>query len=164
MEKLSWNRCETTRILTRISMRNNAKIKNPDLLYPDLSYRIVGAIYEVWRKLGPAFKESVYQKALEEEFKSRNIRFTSQRQIPIFYKKKKIGVYIPDFIVDDKILLEIKHVPKITFKEKKQVWYYLKGSKYKLLLLVNFGGRKLEIVRRVYDRAREKQKFLRKFA
>ena len=142
-------------------MRNNAKIKNPDLLYPDLSYQVVGAIYEVWKRLGPAFKESVYQKALEEEFENRNISFTSQQQIPIFYNKKKIGVYTPDFIVDDKILLEIKYLPRITFKEKKQVWYYLKGTDYKLLLLVNFGGPKLEIMRRVYDKARN---ISRKFA
>jgi len=45
--------CETTR-----------KIKNPDLLYPELSYQVVGAIYKVWQQLGPTFKENVYQKAL----------------------------------------------------------------------------------------------------
>lgn len=140
----------------RIPSEKTRKIKNPDLLYPELSYQIVGALYEVWEKLGPAFKESVYQKALEEEFKNRNINFTSQKQIPIFYKEKKIGVYRPDFVIGDKILLEIKHVPKITFKDKKQAWYYLKGSDYKLLLLVNFGGQKLEIIRRIYDKARKK--------
>lgn len=135
-------------------MRKNAKIRNPDLLYPDLSYKVVGAIFEVWKKLGPAFKEIVYQKALIEEFKKRNIPFISQKQIPVLYNKKKVGVYTPDFIIDDKILLEIKHVPRLTFREKKQVWYYLKGTNYKLLLLINFGGRKLEIKRWIYDKAR----------
>lgn len=141
-------------------MRNNAKkikVKNPDLLYPDLSYKVVGAIYEVWKKLGPAFKESIYQKALEEELRAKNISFVSQKQIPIYYNQKKIGVYIPDFLIDDKILLEIKHVPRLTFREKKQVWYYLKGTEYKLLILVNFGGEKLEILRRVYDKARSRK-------
>lgn len=137
-------------------MRNNAKrkIRNPDLLYPDLSYRVVGAIFEVWKKLGPAFKESVYQKAPIEEFKKGNIPFVSQKQIPIFYNEKKVGVYVPDFIIEDKILLEIKHVPRLTFRESKQAWYYLKGTSYKLLLLINFGGKKLEIKRRIYDKAR----------
>jgi GxxExxY protein len=138
------------------SMENNIKIKNPDLLYPKLSYQIVGAVHEVWKELGSAFKENIYQKALVEEFKKRNILFVSQKQIPIFYNKKKVGVYIPDFIIADKILLEIKNLPTITFKEKKQIWYYLKGTKYKLLLLVNFGGKNLEIVRWVYDKARKK--------
>lgn len=62
-------------------------------------------------------------------------------------------MYVPDFVVDEKIILEIKHLPEITFKEKKQIWYYLKGTDYKLLLLVNFGGREVEIVRWVYDKA-----------
>ncbi len=130
------------------------EIKNPDLLYPELSYKVVGAIYEVWKKLGSAFKESIYQNALKEEFKNRNILFFSQQQIPIFYNRKKIGVYVPDFIIEDKIILEIKYLPMLTFKEKKQIWYYLKGTNYKLILLVNFGGKKLEIIRRVYDKAR----------
>lgn len=132
-----------------------SEVRNNNLIiYPDLSYRTVGAIYAVWKELGPAFKESVYQKALEEEFRNRNILFKSQQQIPIFYNKKKIGVYTPDFIIDDKIIIEIKCLPVLTLKENKQAWYYLKGTLYKLLLLVNFGGAKLEIKRRIYDKAR----------
>lgn len=95
------------------------EIKNKDILYPDLSYKAVGAIYEVWKQLGPAFKESAYQKALEEEFKIRDISFKSQQQIPIFYNKKKIGIYTPDFIIDDRILLEIKCLPSLTLRESK---------------------------------------------
>lgn len=131
------------------------KVKNKDLLYPDLSYNITGAIFAVWKELGPAFKESVYQKALESEFMKRKISFELQKQIPIFYNDEKVGVYTPDFIIDDKIILEIKHLPILTFREKKQAWYYLKGSKFKLLLIVNFGGKKLEIKRWIYDKARE---------
>lgn len=114
----------------------------------------MGAILEVWKQLGPGFKESVYQKALIEELLSRKILFESQKQIPIYYNNKKIGTYIPDFIIDDKIIIEIKHIPKLTFNENKQVWYYLKGTEYKLLLLVNFGGNNIEIKRRIYDKAR----------
>jgi GxxExxY protein len=138
----------------RILTQKDAKINNPDLLYPELSYNIVGAIYEVWRTLGSAFKESIYQKSLEEEFKNRNISFLSQKQIPIFYNNKRVGSYIPDFVIEDKILLEIKHQSYLTLQDKKQIWYYLKGTDYKLLLLVNFGGEKLEILRRIYDKAR----------
>lgn len=149
----SINRSETTRISREIVRKR--KIKNPDLLYPDLSYQIVGAIFAIWKELGPAFKESVYQKALEEEFNKRQIPYTSQKQIPIFYNDKKVGIYTPDFIIDEKIILEIKYLPILTFKERKQAWYYLKGSQYKLLLLVNFGGKKLEIKRWIYDKARK---------
>lgn len=109
---------------------------------------------EVWKKLGPGFRESVYQKALTEELGSRDIPFEAQKVITIYYNGKKVGSYVPDFVIDSKILLEIKHLPRLTLKENKQVWYYLKGTAYKLLLLINFGGSKLEIRRRIYDKAR----------
>ncbi|MDP3948981.1 MAG: GxxExxY protein [bacterium] len=129
-------------------------IENPDLLYPELSYEITGAIFVVWKNLGSGYKESVYQKALEQELSNRGIQFSPQANIPIIYEGKRIGVYVPDFVIDGKIILEIKHLPRITFKEKKQIWHYLKGTDYKLLLLVNFGGSEVEIVRWVYDKAR----------
>ncbi len=130
--------------------------QDKNFLYPELTYKIRGAIFAVWGKLGPAFKESVYQKALEEEFKNRNISFVDQKRVDIFYGKKKIGIYKPDFVIDDKILIEIKVLPRITGLEEKQIWYYLKGTNYKLALLINFGSQKLQIKRWIYDKAREK--------
>jgi len=127
-----------------------------DFLYPELTYKIRGAIFAVWKELGPAFKESIYQKALEEESIKRGISFISQKQIDIFYNGKKVGVYKPDFIVEDKILIEIKVLPRLTKLEERQTWYYLKGTNYKLALLVNFGGQKLQIKRWIYDKARQK--------
>ena len=112
---------------------------------------------EVWKNLGPGFKESVYQKALIEELGSRKIPFEAQKIIPIYYNGKKVGNYIPDFVIGGKILLEIKHLPYLTLKENKQVWYYLKGTTYRLLLLINFGGQRLEIKRRIYDKARVRE-------
>jgi GxxExxY protein len=130
--------------------------KQKDFLYPELTYKIRGAIFAVWEELGPAFKESAYQKALEKEFGKRNIPFIAQKQIDIIYDGEKIGVYRPDFIIDNKILIEIKVLPQLTKLEEKQIWYYLKGTSYKLALLLNFGGRKLQIKRWIYDRARQK--------
>jgi GxxExxY protein len=136
-------------------MYDGNKIKNPDLLFPELSYQIKGAILKVWKEFGPAFKEVVYQRALEKEFKNSDIKFESQKQIPIYYDGEKVGVYVPDFIVEDKIILEIKQLSFLGFKENQQAWYYLKGSHYKLLLLINFGGEKLQIKRIVYDKSRK---------
>ena len=67
---------------------------------------------------------------------------------------KKIGVYQPDFIIDDKIIVELKTIPRITSIEQKQLWNYLKGSEYVLGLLVNFGRTELEIERVIYETAR----------
>jgi len=141
---------------SREAQKYNIMKTNKDFLYSDLTYKIRGAIFAVWKELGPAFKEPIYQKALEKELSKRDIPFINQQQIEIIYDNKKIGIYKPDFIIEDKILIELKVLPKITKLEEKQIWYYLKGTKYKLALLVNFGGQKLQIKRWIYDKAREK--------
>ena len=95
-----------------------------DFLYSELTYKVRGAIFEVWKKLGPAFKESVFQKALKIEFTNRGIPFESQKQINIIYEEEKIGIYKPDFVINNQILLELKVLPRITMLEEKQIWYY----------------------------------------
>jgi len=129
------------------------------LLYEDLTYKMRGAIFNVYNKLGPSFKENVYGNALEEEFKKNGLEYEREKSIDIIYEGKKIGVYKPDFIVEGKIILEIKAQPFIGKLEIKQVWHYLKGSSYRLALLVNFGSRELQIERIVYDAIRENPRF-----
>lgn len=129
-------------------------IRNKNLLYPELSYKVTGVIFNVWKALGPAYKETIYQKALENGLRNTGIHFMAQKQIPVLYNGQKVGIYTPDFVIDDKIILEIKCLPYLTLREKKQGWYYLKGTEYRILLMVNFGGARLEIIRRVYDKAR----------
>jgi len=65
------------------------------------------------------------------------------------YKRNNCGAYVPDFIIDDKILIEIKAVPEIPKVFEKQLYYYLKGTKYRLGYLVNFGSGKIDIRRRI---------------
>lgn len=124
------------------------------LLYRDLTYAIREAIFKVKKELGLGHKEVVYQKALEEEFTIAKLNFSREKQIPILYQKKKVGIYQPDFVIDDKIIVELKALPFLGTEPKKQLWNYLKGSPYKLGLLVNFGHSELDIERVVYDTAR----------
>ena len=126
-----------------------------DLLYKDLAYKIVGCFYTVYNTLGPAHKEQIYHRALKREFKSKRILFSEEKRLKIKYKGENIGVYAPDFIVDDKIIIEIKSVLQMPKVFEKQLYYYLKGSKYKLGYLVNFGADKLDIRRRIYDTVRK---------
>src|SRR3990167_6178528 len=72
-----------------------------DLLYEDLTYRVRGILFDVRKKLGSGHKESIYHNALEIEFKNRDIPFESEKIVDIFYDQKKIGVYKPDFIIDN---------------------------------------------------------------
>lgn len=130
--------------------------KGEKLLYEDLTYQIRGACFNVWKEFGGAFKEKVVDRALTEELKGRGLEVESQKAIDIYYKGKKIAIYTPDKIVNNSILLEIKCKPFLTKEDERQFWYYLKGSNYRLGLLINFGSKKLEIKRRIYDKARAK--------
>lgn len=126
------------------------------LLYKDLSYKLQGAIFKVYKTLGCSFKESVYQNALPEELTLEELTVEKEKRIDICYNNKKVGVYVPDLIVDDKIILELKAKEFLIKKDKEQFWHYLKGSKYKVGYLVNFGKPGgVEMLRRVYDTARE---------
>jgi len=121
-----------------------------DGLYKDLTYKIIGCLYDVHKELGCVHKEIIYHKALAIELNNKNIPFEEEKSIEVKYKGKRIGVYRPDFIVDDKVVLEIKVVPIITKAIRNQVYYYIKGTQYKLVLLANFGTPKVGIKRLIY--------------
>ena len=121
-----------------------------DGLYKDLTYKVIGALYEVHKELGAVHKEIIYHKALAIELKNKNITFTEEKNIDVKYKGKRIGFYRPDFIIEDKVILEIKAALAITKAMQDQVYYYVKGTKYRLVLLVNFGTTKVGIKRLIY--------------
>ncbi len=125
------------------------------LLYEDLSYQIRGACFDLYKKFGGDFKETTINKALFLELQSKKLSVENQKRINIFHNNEKIGTYIPDLIVEDKILIELKVKPFLIKSDDRQFWRYLKSSNYKLGFLINFGPRKLEIKRRVYDKARK---------
>jgi len=130
---------DTTTRTNTDKTRTHAERENREgLLYEDLTYKIRGAIFTVKKQLGLGHKEKVYQGALEEEFKKINLKFDREKKIDIKYNDKKAGIYQPDFVIDDKIIVEIKKLPFVGKIEKEQVWSYLKGTNYELALLVNF--------------------------
>src|SRR3989344_4748953 len=123
-----------------------------DFLYEDITYKIRGACFEVYKKFGGAFKEKVVDNALTIALEKNGLKVCNQVKIDIYFDDKKVGTYIPDKIINDCIVLEIKCKPFLTQEDRRQFWLYLKGSQYKLGLLINFGTKKLEIERRVYDK------------
>lgn len=129
--------------------------KKVDLLYEDLTYKVRGAMFAVHKELGPGHKESVYKKALAKELTEQDIPFETEKVLDVVYKDEKVGVYRPDFIIDDKVIIEIKAVSFLPRGAETQMSYYLRGTKYKLGLLVNFGSRRLDIRRRIYDTSRQ---------
>jgi GxxExxY protein len=119
-------------------------------LYKELTYKIIGALYEVHNELGSVHKENIYHKAIAVELKNRKIGFEEEKFLPVEYKGQKVGSYKPDFIIEDKVILELKAVPILTKAMFDQIFYYIKGTDYKLVLLANFGTAKLTIKRRIY--------------
>ena len=134
------------------------KRKIEDFLYEKESYAIRGALFAVWKVFRGVFKESVIERALIQELIDRGLKVDRQKRIPIFYKGKKVGTYVPDLVVNGVILIELKAKPFLTRDDERQFWYYLRGSNYRLGFLVNFGPKKVEIKRRIYDKAREQYK------
>ncbi|NBD73702.1 GxxExxY protein [Patescibacteria group bacterium] len=133
--------------------RENAE-PSSNLLYKDLTYKIRRVLFQVKKELGSGHKEVVYQRALAEAFAHEGLLVNREVRIPITYQEKEVGVYVPDFVIDDTVILELKAQPFVGHAERKQLWSYLKGSSYRLGLLANFGPRELTIDRIVYDTAR----------
>ena len=116
-------------------------------MYRELSYAIVGAAMTVHRELGSAFLEKVYESALAHEFDLQGIPYECQPQLPVFYKEKQVGWFKPDFIVDGKIILELKAVKAINEIHEAQAHNYLAASGLRLAIILNFGAPSLEFRR-----------------
>ena len=103
---------------------------------------------KVHRTLGAGFLEAVYQIALEKEFTSQNIPFSSQVKLPVFYEGESLGkYYVADFICYEKIVVEIKSASFISDPQEKQLINYLKATGKELGILVNFGAKSLQYKR-----------------
>lgn len=115
------------------------------LLYKDEVFAFIGAAIEVHRQLGSGFLESVYEEALIIELGVRQIPFVSQPKLNIYYKENPLTkVCIPDLLIFETIVVELKAVDQLTNREVAQVLNYLKATKLRLGLLVNFGKEKLD--------------------
>ncbi len=115
-----------------------------ELLYKELTYAVIGAAMEVHTVLGSGFLEAVYQKSLAKEFSLRNISYLEQAKLPVSYKGLLVGEYVADFIVDGKLIVEIKAVSKLNRAHQAQAMHYLAATGYRLALLINFGASSLE--------------------
>ena len=126
-----------------------------DFLYPEESYIIRGACFSIYKKFRNTQKESIYQRSLLEELKSKGLKVEREKQLPIYHLGVKVGVYVPDLVINEAIIIELKAKPFLHKEDIRQFWYYLKNSEFRLGFLVNFGeSNGIKIIRRVYDKAR----------
>ncbi len=115
-----------------------------ELIYKNEVYEIISCAMEVLNELGHGFHEKIYENALCVEFDLRGIKYLQQKEFDINYKHKKIGEYVPDLIVYDKIVVDTKVIKEITDHETGKMLNYLKVTKQKVGLIINFKYSKLE--------------------
>ncbi len=117
------------------------------IIYKELSFKIMEAVFEVHKILGTGYSENIYESALAKEFRERKMNYDRQRLIEVYYKGEKIGEYRLDMIIEEKIILELKAVSELNKIFESQLLSYLKAAGMKLGILVNFGSKKVEFKR-----------------
>lgn len=112
------------------------------MLYPDLSYKVVGAAMAVYNELGSGFLEKVYQEALAIELSERKIPYEREKAIKVYYHGQLLKCpYIADFVIDNKIILELKALSDMDIGlVKSQILNYLKATHLLLGIILNFGA------------------------
>ena len=113
-----------------------------DLIYEEETYAVRGAIFEVYKVMGPGFLEAVYQECLAREFGRRGIPFQEQAELKLAHKGDPlIQTYRADFVCHGKIIVEIKAVKDPASEHHAQLFHYLRATGMRLGLLVNFCAR-----------------------
>jgi len=119
------------------------------LKYKDITEKIIYGAFEVHNFLGNGFQEVIYQRALAYEFRAADLQFHREIEQEIFYKEleEPIGTRRADFVVEEKILVELKAVKELDDDHLAQILNYLKAYKLEVGLLINFGGKRLKFKR-----------------
>jgi GxxExxY protein len=117
--------------------------------HKELTSAIIGCFYDVYNELGFGFLEKVYENALMIELESKGFVVEKQKQIIVFFKKKRVGDYFADLIVDGNVIIELKAAESLRNEHEAQLVNYLKATEIEIGLLLNF-GKKPEIRRKIF--------------
>ena len=118
-----------------------------NIIYKELSDKIIGCAITVHKIVGPGFLENVYEQSLCVELKFNNIPFMRQKIYSVFYKGFVVGKYLTDIVVDNKVIVELKSVPHINRNMEAQLLNYLHVSKIHVGYVINFRNSIIEFKR-----------------
>lgn len=120
-----------------------------ELKYKDITEKIIGASFEVHKFLGNGFQEVIYQRALSYELRKVGLEFAREIEQDIYYKDldEPIGTRRAHFVIDGKVLVELKALTKLEDVHLAQALNYLKAYRLEIGLLINFGSKSLEFKR-----------------
>jgi GxxExxY protein len=120
----------------------------------DITHKIIGGAYKVFKQLGFGFLESVYKKAMLIELGKSDLKAEAERPLSVYYDDQVVGEFSADLFVEDEIVVELKSVQNLVKEHEVQLVNYLNGLKREVGLLINFGASGVE-VRRKYRKVRE---------
>lgn len=118
-----------------------------EIIYKELCYKIYGIFYEIQNNVGSVYTEKQYQDILEEKLKLAEISYERERELFFNFGDSKIKGNRADFVVDNKVVIDIKSKAYTTKEDFRQMLRYLKSGNYKLGLIVNFRGKKVAVKR-----------------
>lgn len=119
-------------------MKREKELLRNDLIYPELCYKVMGVLFEVFKQLGIGYQEKYYQRVIAIELENSKLKFKEQVPALINYKGVRVGRYYLDFLIEGKLILEIKKHDKFSKANIEQVFGYLKATKLKLGIIANF--------------------------
>jgi len=123
-----------------------------EILFKELSYQITGCVFDVFREIGPGFDEFTYHQGLKTRFEKDHVPFQSKPHISLYYRDHEIAELEPDFVVDDKVVLELKEIQTEFLPENfTQLITYLRTICKRLGILINFGLTKAVLKRVPFD-------------
>jgi GxxExxY protein len=119
-----------------------------EYLHKELTEQVIGCSYKVHKELGSGFLEKVYQNALAVELRELGIHFEQEYPLSVYYRGCLVGEYIPDFVIEGKVIVELKAVSDLSAPHEVQLVNYWKATQLRVGLLINF-GKSVVVKRRV---------------
>ena len=124
--------------------------------YSDITGKIIGCAMKVHSTIGNGFQEVIYQRALEIEMKIERLKFSRELEMPIYYRDSEIGIRRVDFLVENKVLVELKALIQLEDVHLAQALNYLEAFKLEIGLLLNFGSKSLQFKRLTIEKKLKK--------
>ncbi len=113
----------------------------------EITFSVNGCAMDVINQVGHGFHEKIYENALALALKKRGLNFSQQKHFDVYFDTEKVGSFVPDFVVENNVIVELKTIDRITNNEKGQVMNYLRVSGLKIGIILNFKYAKLDWAR-----------------
>ncbi|HEY8366368.1 MAG TPA: GxxExxY protein [Bacteroidia bacterium] len=124
-------------------------MRNEDYKYSDITSKVIKAFFKVYNSLGFGFLERVYENAMFIELNNMGLNVEKQKRLTVYYENQQIGNYFADFLIEEKVIIELKAVERLIEEHELQIINYLRATDLEVGLILNF-GKKPEFKRKIF--------------